>query len=177
MEYLIRRKNSGLSMVELIVAVAIFIIAITIVTSLFVSTLKGFRKNIALQNVQDNARFMMDFITKELRMSTINTTNGTSYNLSITRYDPINPPNTLTITYSFSSNNLLRTVVGGSSGPINSAEVVITGRFYISGVGSDAYQPKVTMVLKVEDQGTNPEERAVINVQATLSQRNPILDL
>ncbi|OGZ31850.1 MAG: hypothetical protein A2V69_03770 [Candidatus Portnoybacteria bacterium RBG_13_40_8] len=157
-------------MVELIVTVAIFIIAITIVASLFVSTLKGFRKNIALQNVQDNARFMIDFMTKELRMSTINnTTNGESYALSIIRSDNTN------VSYSFSGGNLIR--AGSSTGPINSAGIIVTGRFYISGIGSDAYQPKVTMVLKVEDLGTNPEERAVINVQATLSQRNPILDL
>jgi Tfp pilus assembly protein PilW len=169
MKFLIKEKNKGLSMIELIVVVAIFIITITIVTSLLMSALKGLRKNIALQNVQDNARFMVDFMTKELRMSTINTANGTYSTLSITRHDLTN------VTYSFSGNNLVRTST--STGPINSTGIVVTGSFYISGFGFDAYQPKVTMVLKIEDPGNNPEERAVINVQATLSQRNPILDL
>src|SRR4030043_557205 len=100
MKHLIKKKNSGLSMVELIVTVAIFIIAITIVASLFVSTLKGFRKNIALQNVQDNARFMIDFITKELRMSTINSADSNnSPTLSIIRSDNTN------VSYSFSGCN------------------------------------------------------------------------
>ena len=163
MRHLIKRKDKGFTMVELIVAIAIFSIVITIVVSLFMTALKGYRKNLALQNVQDNARFIVDFIAKELRMATINS--GTSNSLNITRSDGT------AVTYLLSSNNLTRTA-GGTSGPINSDEVTVNGNFYVSGIGGDSFQPKVTIGLKVENKGTRPEEKAVINIQTTLSQRN-----
>jgi len=167
MKKLFKEKNRGLTMIELIVAIGIFSVIITIVVSLFVSALRGYRKNLALQNVQENARFLLDFITKELRMSTVDAAmpNGELSYLTIIR------PDNSSVNYSFTSNNLNR-VAGSSSGPINSDEVMVTGRFYISGAGNDNLEPKVTVVLKIENKWTKSEEKASINLQATLSQRN-----
>lgn len=164
MKRLIKIKDKGLTMLELLVAMAIFSIVITIVVSLFMTALKGYRKNLALQNIQDNARFLLDFIAKELRMATINS--GTSSSLNITRSDGT------AVTYSFGGGNLTRTT-SETSGPINSEKIIVNGSFYVSGItGGDELQPKVTIALKIEDQGTKPQERAAINIQVTLSQRD-----
>lgn len=157
-------------MIELIVSIAIFSIIITIVVTLFASALKGYRRNLALQNVQENARFLLDFITKELRMSTVDaaTQNGELSYLTIIR------PDGARITYTFSGTGkyLNRAIQGGSSGAVNSDEVMVTGRFYVSGVGDDNLEPKATIVLRVENKGNKPEEKVSMNLQATLSQRN-----
>ncbi len=171
MNYLIKKKNKGLTMLELLVAIAIFVIVITLVVTLFLSTLKGYKKNLALQNIQNNARFLLDFITKELRMSKINNPNGASSYLSITRNDPTDPSVSLNITYFFSENDLVRSISDGPTGPINSDEVITSGRFYVLGIGNDNIQPRVTIVLKVENKGVRAEEKASITLQATLSQR------
>lgn len=175
----INKKSKGLTLIELIVAMGIFSVIIVIVVGLFVATLKGYRKSAALQNVQENARFLLDFMTKEIRQSTITSVVGAGgyhgNTLNIRRPDNTN------ITYIFDGTNIQRTVVGSpsSSGSINSQQVMVSGGFFISGTtggtGADSFQPKVTISLKVQTQATKAEERAAIDLQATLSQR--ILDI
>ncbi len=155
-------------MIELIVAIAIFSIVITIVLGLFISALRGYRKTLALQNIEENVRFLSDFMTKELRMvRSIDSPNspegGWSNSLAITRSDGTS------VTYNFdaANNNLTR---GGVA--INSDEVKVTGKFYISGIGDNNLEPKLTVVLKVENKAVKPEENAIINLQVTLSPRN-----
>ena len=125
------------------------------------------RKVLALQGVQENARFMLEFMAKEIRMGVI--TAATSSTLTLRR------PDGEIINYAFSGQNIQRTS-SSSSGPINSADISVSGGFYASGVGSgDGLQPKVTIALSVQGQGTKAEEQARLDIQTTLSQRN--LDL
>lgn len=175
----INKSSKGVSLLELIVAIAIFSIVITLVVSLFMTALKGQRRVIALQNAQDNARFLLDFMAKEIRQSTITTlATGPSYSLDITRPDGVTK-----IRYVFNANNIERNIIegDGASGPINSGQVTVTGRFFIGGTsggpGGDNLQPKVTIALKVQTIGSKVEETAIINLQTTLSSRNPIIDL
>jgi len=173
MKNLFKTKNKGFSMIELIVAIAIFSIVITIVLGLFINALRGYRKTLALQNVEENVRFLLNFMTKELRMvKSINSPNspegGWSSNLVITRSDDIS------VTYNFdaTNNNLTRRATGPNPAAINSDDVKVTGKFYISGIGDNNLEPKLTVVLSVENKAVRPEEKAMINVQVTLSQRN-----
>jgi len=173
MKFCINKNSKGVTLIELIVAMGIFSIIITLVVSLLAISLRGYRKTIALQNVQDNARFLLDFMTKEIRQSKITTlnTNGFSSSLILERPGPIVGE---IVTYNFTG-TLITRADSSRSGAINSEEVTISGRFYITGVGSDGFQPKVTVSLKVQNIGTKAEEKSFINLQATLSQR--ILDI
>ena len=99
-------------------------------------------------------------------MSEINNVNY--YSLEITR------PDDETVLYYFDegSNSIVRTD-SSVSGPVNSDEVLVSGRFYSEGVGSgDSQQPRITIVLKVETTGDNVEDRAELNLQTTVSLRN-----
>jgi len=158
-------KNKGFTLIEVIVAMAVFAVIITVVLSLFSMALRGHRKVIALQNVQENARFLMDFMVKEIRMSTIN--NSTPASLSITRSDGN------AVTYMFVGGKIERTSPS-TSGPINSDEIFVTGSFYAEGgfMTPGNQQAKVTIVFKAESTGTKVEEKTSIRIQATLSQRN-----
>jgi prepilin-type N-terminal cleavage/methylation domain-containing protein len=178
MKFIIRKNSNkkkglpagrrGFTMIELLIAIAIFIIVIAIVFSLFLTSLKSQRKTIAIQNVQDNARFLLEFIAKEVRMSTIRdlTYNGEVSDLYITRHDGED------IDYSFNATDktIERFDSTGSGGPISSEEISVTGKFYVEGFGcADSLQPKVTIVLKVT---TAEPEKAEIVVQTALSLRN-----
>lgn len=159
-------SREGLTLIELLVAMAIFIVVISVVINLFTISLRGQRKVVASQNLQDNAKYLLGFMAKEIRMSQINSVASTT--LGITRSDGED------ITYFFDGTNIQRTVVGdpSSSGPINSDEVLITGSFYGLGIGKgDNQQARVTIVIKIETIGTKPEEKAEINLQTTLCQR------
>lgn len=172
MKFILNKKSNkerGLTMLELLIAVAIFIVVVSIIFSLFLTGLKGYRKAIAVQNVQDNARFLLSFIAKEIRMSNINSADAS--NLDITRHDGLN------VLYNFDGINIQRTVVGeaAASGPINSEEISVTGSFYTSGIGVEVplEQPRITILLRVETKGAQKtEERAEVVIQTTLSPRN-----
>ena len=157
--------RQGLTMIELLIAVAIFVVVVSIIFSIFLTGLKGYKKAIAVQNIQDNARYLLSFIAKEVRMSDINSANDS--NLDITRHDGQN------IVYNFDGANIQRIVTGDPivSGSINSEEVTVSGRFDVSGIGDEdpPEQPRITIMIKVE---TIEGEKAEIIVQTTLSPRN-----
>ena len=115
---------------------------------------------------EENARFLMDFITKEVRMSTINS--STEASLNITRSDGE------LVIYTFSSGRIERTTsTPSNSGPISSDQVIINGSFHVEGIsGGDFAQPKVTISMEIKGTGAKIEEQAKINIQTTISQRN-----
>lgn len=155
--------KKGFTLIELLVATTIFIVVIFVVLGLFVTALKAQRKVLAQQNIQDNARYLMGFIAKEIRMSEIDSVSPTV--LNITRHDGVE------VTYTFAGDTIQRES-GAISGPINSKGVSVTGRFYDLGVGEDGKQARITIVIKIETISDKPEGEAEINIQTTLSQRN-----
>ncbi len=85
---------------ELIVALVLFSLAVMVILTLLSWGIKAQRKVLALQVVQENARFILEFMAKEIRMSNIN--GGDYSTLNITR------PGGQRIQYSFASGNLER---------------------------------------------------------------------
>lgn len=169
--------RQGYTLIEFIVALSIFVTVIVIVLGLFSMAIKGQRKVISQQNIQENASFLMEFMAKEIRMSkingSINGSNGTFTTLKLTRSDGIN------VVYSISDGKIFRND-GTRDGQVSADEVIVTGSFYIEGVNpnpttNDYLQPKVTIVLKIQGVGNKVEEKSEMNIQYTLSQRN--LDL
>lgn len=158
-------KKNAFTLIELIVGMTIFIIVISVVLSLFMTGLRGQRNIIAQQNVQDNARYLLGFIAKELRMGEIDSVSNST--LEITR------PDGESVTYVFNSaDKTIERTDSSTSGPINSDNVLITGSFYGLGIGDDNQQPRITIIMKVETIGEKEEEKVEINIQTTLSQRN-----
>lgn len=160
-------KHNGFTLIELVIAIGIFIIVISVVLSLFMTGLRGQRKVFVLQNVQDNARFLMSFMAKEIRMSNINW--AYSDRLNITR------PDLTDVIYIFdSTEKQIEREDDPDVGPmpINSDEVLVTGMFDSSGIGTGGQQARITIVLKVEATGERAEEEAEIIIQTTVSPRN-----
>jgi len=167
-------NQKGLSLLEALVAISAFVIVISVALTLFTTGIGSQRKIIAQQNVQDNAMFLLNFMAKEIRMGIV-----TSYNppstLTIERTDPQDPLITYYVTYLFDGTNIQRSTTGANpvTGPINSNNVLVSGRFYAQGKGinpGDNHQPRVTIVIRVETTGTKAEQRAVAELQTTLSQ-------
>jgi len=161
------KNQKGFSLLETLVAVSAFVIVFSVVINIFLSGVSSQRKVIAQQNVHENAMFLLGFIAKELRMGTITCCNSYSSYLNVTRSDD------QTVVYQFSGNNLIRTAGGGENGPLNSNDVLVTGSFYTQGIGlTDNQQPRVTIRIKVETGNGKASQRAVAELQTTLSQHN-----
>jgi len=154
------KKRAGFTLIELLVGLTIFSLTITAATGLFITAFRNQRKSIAIQNVQDNGRYLLGFLSKEIRMGKITSSDGETFNLSISH--PVNGD----ISYSFSNNHIMR-----NGEIIDSDEVNVSGRFFIDGRGADIEQPQVAIALEVETTGQKIEEHAKMNLQTTLSQR------
>ncbi len=157
-----KNKKFGFTLVELLVGMAVFSLVIGIAVNLFAASLRNQRKSIAIQNVQDNGRYLMSFVAKEVRMSEIRTSDGASAILYIYHSEQGD------ITYVFTGTQITR-----NGEAISSDEVQVQGMFYIDGreSGGDDEQPRVTIVMKAQTTGAKIEEQAEINLQTTLSQR------
>lgn len=165
MKHKTHNNDKGFTLIELLVAMTIFMVVISVVLNLFTIGLRGQRKVIASQNLQDNARFLLGFIAKEIRMSQINSVTSTT--LNITRSDGES------VSYFFNNaGGRIERTDSSTSGPINSDEVSVTGSFYGWGVGKgDKQQTRVTIVMKTQATGAKPEEQAEVDLQTTLCQR------
>ncbi|HPH52350.1 MAG: prepilin-type N-terminal cleavage/methylation domain-containing protein [Candidatus Portnoybacteria bacterium] len=155
--------KKAVTLIEFIVAIGIFSIVIVIIMSSFSMAIKAQKRVISIQNIQDNAKFILDFMTKETRMSIIdNVTDGISNSLRMTRSS-----DKTSVVYTFDKGGLTRNNV-----IMNSSDISVTGSFYISGVvDNDNAQPRVTITMKLKGLGGQTEEEIEINTQATLCQR------
>ncbi|MDD4271921.1 MAG: prepilin-type N-terminal cleavage/methylation domain-containing protein [Patescibacteria group bacterium] len=65
------KAEKGVSLLELIVAVAIFSVLMLVATGIFKMVIDGQRSSISAQNVQESMRYAMEKISKEIRMAGI----------------------------------------------------------------------------------------------------------
>jgi type IV pilus assembly protein PilW len=65
----IARPQKGMSLIELLVAMTIGIIVTAIIISLFIYSKQNYRVNENMSRMQENARFAVSFITRDLRMA------------------------------------------------------------------------------------------------------------
>lgn len=63
------QKQQGLTLVELMIALTLGLIVIAVVVGVFLSTSQNGRQNEAIAAVQDNARFAMDSVARDLAMA------------------------------------------------------------------------------------------------------------
>jgi len=163
---LFKFNNKGLTLIELMVASAIFLVVLMIVVSIFLTTIKNQRSGFINQNLQDNARYLMEAMIKEIRMSEIYSATGNGYNLVI-----INQENQK-VTYKFQSSKIIRHQTSkndpgeGAPQEISSSQVNINGQFSVKKQSNE--QPRVTIVLRVTPASASQPE---IIIQNTVTSR------
>lgn len=161
------KLGRGFTLIELIVALAIFVIIIGVTIGIFSSILKAQRKAYNVQITQDIARYLMEMMTKEIRMAKVNSV--APQVLTIERLDSLGNP----VTYTFFNDNnpvetLRRQIVTGGQAEqrdINDAsKVAIRGYFY-------GDTNRVTIVIEAKSKGSQPTEQAVIRLQSSVNSR------
>jgi type II secretory pathway pseudopilin PulG len=150
------QNKKGFTLIELLVASAIFIVVSMVVVSIFLIAIRNQRRDFQVQNLQDNARYMIESFSKETRML------SQIQSWSSTQLQILNQDNEV-VTYRFRNGNLER-----NGQPINSDDVTIQGAFSVVTTG----QPMVTIAMtfspKVSPTGTSPGN---ITVQNTIAVR------
>lgn len=164
-------NKNGFSLVELIVAVFIFSVLVTIAGGSFVSALSLQRRALNIKRVEENGRFILELMAREIRVSNpINTSNNSCPGLGTSILAFTHPVNGA-IEYSLSGNQIHRRVNGVDSIISNPDIEVSRLTFCISGntVGDDQ-QPRVTVILSLKTIGSAADV-ASLDLQTSVSQR------
>jgi prepilin-type N-terminal cleavage/methylation domain-containing protein len=158
--------HKGFTLIELLVAFFAFSVISLVMTMTVISVIKTQRQAFALQNIQEDSRYIIETMGKEIRMSLINSDSGSGLSsINITNPDGEN------VDYRFTSNKLQRRVDGGVWQDLNSADKFhLNGSFYII-KGVFPVRAIVTIAMKLEYQGVKAEEQAEIYLQNTIAPR------
>ena len=160
-----RQQESGFSVLELMVGVTIFSIVVSASLGLFGSVLRGQRAAFAIQDLQSNARFTMEFMAKEMRT-------GTDFvRISSTRIEFVNDDGA-NIVYRLQGTALERSDNGGSSFlPVTADDVQITDLSFNLAAAPGRPQPFVTIMMQMQGAGPRPEQIISVGIQTSISQR------
>lgn len=170
------RKKAGFTLIETVVAVAIFSLLISAVSGIFVFFLKAQKHSLATQEVLSQTSYAMEYMSKALRMARKDDLNGTC---TIAGTPKLN--------YAFVSQCIrfrnyydqcqefcldgvkLKEIKDGNENYLTSGNLTVNN-FNIGLTGqqqTDSLQPKVIIFLDVSG-----KEQSNIKIQTTISQRN-----
>jgi prepilin-type N-terminal cleavage/methylation domain-containing protein len=184
-----KNKNTGFTLVELLVSLFIFSVVMIIVVGLVVVTTSNVRKSRAQRRVMDNVAFAMEHLSRSLSYGKDFACGGFG---TVPRSCPVSSGGDDTVTfsgvYAGSRTNITftrrvnpitgygyiaRQIAGGSFVPITDDLVDIEQlTFYISHAETvlDTEQPMITIVIRGTSYATTTGESFVI--QTTVSQRD-----
>ncbi|PJE50544.1 MAG: hypothetical protein COV29_04015 [Candidatus Yanofskybacteria bacterium CG10_big_fil_rev_8_21_14_0_10_36_16] len=165
-------SRAGFTVFEMLTAGTIFTIALVVVTGSFVQSLRTERRADNIKIVQEDALFVMEVISREIRVAEIQNRTGDpdcpddQPALVLCIIHPVNGD----IVYSISNNQIHRNV-NGKDTILSSDNIEFTKlEFYHSGLeAGDGLQPRITILATVKSVG--PNETVEIKVQTTVSQR------
>ncbi len=156
-----KNKNSaGFTLIELLVAMTIFSLVAVTAVEIFLTSLSATRKIFNQQSILDSGRYVLETISKELRMSEINTASGgpyTSINIKNSKGQNLN--------YSFGQDCVIDQCLTPS-------KVDMSGYFYVQKSGGALFMPpRVTIVMTLSNKNAQAGEQSVVHLQTTVSSR------
>lgn len=151
-------KWRGFTLIEMLVTMTISVLIIGAICGVFVSSIKGKQRIYQLKEIEDNARYAMELMSREIRMAqSINASDGSYDTLEFTNSSGGD------VSYGLSGFSL----INQDSEPITSDNVKITNlTFYINDTSAPA-QSRVTISMTV----ASDDESVSMNFQTTISPR------
>lgn len=159
-----KNKERGLTMIELIVAIGIFSLVIGMAIDIFVLAVATQRRITALKNVNDNIRFTIESMAREIKTGKNFSSIGGS--LSFTN------ANGGAVLYRINMNAVEKSSDGGTNySAVTGSEVTINYlNFYLMGQSAgDGLEPRITITIGATSQVGN--QSANLKVQTTISER------
>ena len=170
-------SSGGFSLFEVVLALSIFSIIVTIVGSVFAFLIKTQARALNAQKIQENGQFILETVARELRVANCLSTD-VNCQTRLSDSDCSVPRNTITIqhpvngtvVYNLTNNTVTRSV-GGLASQISSNGVRIANlNFCIqNNSSSDGKQSKVTIQLMTE--AGSGRDYVSAKLQTTLSLR------
>ena len=157
-------KNQGFTLIELLVSITIFVLVVAAAIGIFVSSLQGKQRVNQLKEIEDNARYAMELMSREIRMA-----QGIAGDEAGTANSEID----------FSSVKFCRANSGGNcdsngnylarnNNLVTSNRIKINNLiFYVNDFSTDVDQPRVTISMTV----ASSDDSVKMNFQTTISPR------
>ena len=153
---------SGFTLVELLVALGLFVIVMTISSSILISTIRMTHVVASQARAMDNISLALEQMAREIRMgSNISAIEG-SRGISFRSYDGS------TAIYSFCARSICRNNL-----PITDGDILIRGSFFIQTFGGTK-TPRITVTAQAEDTRGNVFGTVQTTVSARLIHYKPI---
>ena len=166
---------TGFSLVEVLVALGILVLTMIVATAISVSAIRAQKENKSFREVQDDGRYIMEMMMKEIRMSKIERPAEISEEewiepLILDKLAFLNTEDKTVIYEKNESQQLIKTV-DDESLPLNSDKVKVKGLKFFLGSIPQLYKEsgyrRVTVVLNLE----SGDGRSSLNLQTTISTR------
>ena len=180
------KPRDGFTLIEAVVATAVFAFVFSSIVGVYLSAIRLDRKTRAQRAITQNARFILEFLTKEIRNGEID---YARYGGSI----PVGNTHLYLINQAGESEDIYLSNVGcpsatpcnlvlsknSSTSNLNTQTVKLTSfNFYIKPAGDPyaglAYneQPRVTITMSLLSQGQTFTDTAKIDLETTVTSRN-----
>ncbi|PIR69664.1 MAG: hypothetical protein COU47_02040 [Candidatus Niyogibacteria bacterium CG10_big_fil_rev_8_21_14_0_10_46_36] len=177
---IIKQKKEGFTLIEMIVAIGVFSIAMLLSVSSILSISAAQKRAIAIQNIQDNIRFALETMSKESRL-------GYSYHCGVSIDEVTTTPRDCgaggpsftffnsrgeVVSYQLRNGQIERwSEIDAQFFPVTSQNISIDRlTFYVLGSGvGDNLQPRV--IIAARGSATVKGTVITIDLQTTLSQR------
>lgn len=158
-------REDGFTLVELMIAMTVFLVVVTITSSLFLLALRGQVRIVENQNILDNLRFGTEKIARAARISEILNADGPATSTLQLDHPDLGP-----VTYTLASNRIQETV-GGDTIFLTAESIIISRLSFIVSRPANT-QPRVTIIIQADSADVRPEARTPIDLQTTVSSRN-----
>ena len=161
-------KCKGFTLIEILVSITIFVLVVAATIGIFVSSLQGKERVNQLKEIEDNARYIMEMVSREMRMGSVNADEANTADSEIDFIDS-----------SGSNIQLCRADADGncsSSGDylakngdlVTSNKIKISNlTFYVNNFTDEAVQQKVTISMTV----ASADDLVKMDFQTTVSSR------
>lgn len=174
--------NKGFTLIEMVVVLGIFLIASTAAMSIFVSANKASRRTIATARVGGDARWVMEKMVDDIRLSSID---YAALRLDLdgkTSELPLRTQEGQELRYAL-RDGAITFLPQGSTTPARMTTNTVAVRrldfyvwptkdpFVLAGDGRTLGQPRVTIVFETETIGSKKEEQSRLSLQTTVSTR------
>ena len=179
-------NNKSFTLIEILVAVAIFSLVVAAGSGIFISSISGQQKSLAFQRVLSESSYVMEYMSRSLRMaqkelSAPDCLSQNGLNYEKTRGGRglkfINYKEECQEFYWETTTNQLKESRDGVKNYLTSEALEISA-FNINLTGesqednSHNSQPRVTIFLEIKTKGQKAQTQFEMKIQTTISQRN-----
>jgi len=161
--------QQGFTIIEVLVSAFVFSIIVIVVGGLFVQILSAERRAFASQKIQENGLFIMELMSREIRVSQIENQDSDCATQTLTIIHPVN--GTVVYSLDLSSGILKRTADGVVTDLSSSAIAFSRLNFCIMGSGpTDGQQARVAILASIQNK--TGKEILTANLETTVSSRD-----